>query len=62
MSTTNIINIAIQGIGTIGKRHLMAIEQIENINLSGIVDITQEAEEFCKNKNISTSPHILFFV
>ena len=52
MSTTNIINIAIQGIGTIGKRHLMAIEQIENINLSGIVDLTQEAEEFCKNKNI----------
>src|SRR6056300_733241 len=52
MSTTNIINIAIQGIGTVGKRHLMAIEQIENINLSGIIDLTPQAEEFCKNKNI----------
>ena len=47
------INLAIMGIGTIGKRHLMAINELENVNLCGIIDLTNAAKEFCNSKNIS---------
>ena len=37
-------NLAIMGIGTIGKRHLMAIEAIDTVNACGVVDISEEAK------------------
>lgn len=52
MSNKKIINIGIIGIGTIGKRHLMAIDQIDDINLVGIVDLSEPAQKFCIDKNI----------
>ena len=45
-------NLAIMGIGTIGKRHLMAIEAIDTVNVCGVVDISEEAKSYCKNRNI----------
>ena len=45
-------NLAIIGIGTIGKRHLMAIESIDTVNICGVVDISEEAKYYCKNLNI----------
>ena len=32
MQNNQMINLAIMGIGTIGKRHLMAIDTIDNVN------------------------------
>ena len=52
MVEKKIINIAVHGVGTIGKRHLMAINENQNVNLSGIIDISDEAKQFCDNKNI----------
>ncbi len=37
MQNNQMINLAIMGIGTIGKRHLMAIDTIDNVKLCGIV-------------------------
>ena len=45
-------NLAIMGIGTIGKRHLMAIEAIDTVNVCGVVDISEEAKSYCENRNI----------
>ena len=45
-------NLAIMGIGTIGKRHLMAIEAIDNVKFCGVVDISEETKSNCKNRNI----------
>ena len=53
MQNNQSINLAIIGIGNIGKRHLMAINAIENVNLCGIVDLTEDAREFCNSKKIS---------
>ena len=53
MQNNQMINLAIMGIGTIGKRHLMAINAIENVNLCGIVDLTKEARSFCNDNKIS---------
>ena len=53
MQNNQMINLAIMGIGTIGKRHLMAINEIKNVNLCGIVDLTEDARSFCKNNKIS---------
>ena len=39
MQNNQMINLAIMGIGTIGKRHLMAINTIDNVKLCGIVDL-----------------------
>jgi predicted dehydrogenase len=52
MYNKKITNIGIIGIGTIGKRHLMAIDQIDDINLVGIVDLSEPAQKFCLEKNI----------
>ena len=52
MLEKKIINIAVHGVGTIGKRHLMAMNENQNVNLSGIIDISDEAKQFCDNKNI----------
>ncbi|MDC0093764.1 Gfo/Idh/MocA family oxidoreductase [Alphaproteobacteria bacterium] len=52
MSVLKITNIALVGIGTIGKRHHMAIEQIENVNLAGIIDLSKHAKIYCDDKNI----------
>jgi predicted dehydrogenase len=52
MSNKKITNIGIIGIGSIGKRHLMAINQIVDINLVGIVDLSEPAQKFCLEKNI----------
>ena len=52
MTIGKIINIGIIGIGTIGKRHLMAINQVNDINIVGVVDITEAAQNFCSDKNI----------
>ena len=46
------INLAIMGIGTIGKRHLMAIEEIDTVNVCGVVDLSEEAKSYCKNHKI----------
>ena len=51
MPESKSINIALFGIGTIGKRHLLAIDKIDNVKLVGIVDVTKEAEVFCASKN-----------
>ena len=40
MLEKKIINIAVHGVGTIGKRHLMAMNENQNVNLSGIIDIS----------------------
>ena len=40
------------GIGSIGKRHHMAIEQIDNVNLAGIVDLSKHAKIYCDDKKI----------
>ena len=53
MQNNQMIYLAIMGIGTIGKRHLMAINTIENLNLCGIVDLTEEARSFCNDNKIS---------
>ena len=53
MQNNQMINLAIMGIGTIGKRHLMAIDAIENVNLCGIVDLTEDASSFSNNNKIS---------
>ena len=45
-------NLAIMGIGTIGKRHLMAIEAIDTVNVCGVVDFSEEAKSYCKNHKI----------
>ena len=42
MQNNQMINLAIMGIGTIGKRHLMGIDTINNVNLCGIIDLTEE--------------------
>ena len=55
MLEKKIINIAVHGVGTIGKRHLMAMNENQNVNLSGIIDISDEAKQFCDNKNIPIS-------
>ena len=52
MPESKSINIALFGIGTIGKRHLLAIDKIDNVKLVGIVDVSKEAEVFCASKNI----------
>ena len=52
MSLGKMINIGIIGIGTIGKRHLMAINQVDEINIVGIVDLAEEANKFCSDQNI----------
>ncbi len=53
MQNNKSTNLAIMGIGTIGKRHLMAIDALKNVNLCGIIDLTKDAKEFCNSKNIS---------
>ena len=53
MQNNQMINLAIIGIGTIGKRHLMAIDTINNVNLCGIIDLTEDARSFCNNNKIS---------
>ncbi len=53
MQNNQMTNLAIMGIGNIGKRHLMAINTIENLNLCGIVDYTEEARSFCYDNKIS---------
>ena len=57
MQNNQMINLAIMGIGTIGKRHLMAIDTIDNVKLCGIVDLTEDARSFCNYNKIS----IFFF-
>lgn len=52
MSNRKIINIGIIGIGTIGKRHLMAINEVDDINIVGIVDVAEAANKFCSDQNI----------
>ena len=52
MPGSQVINIALIGIGTIGKRHLIAIDQVDDINISGIVDLSEQAQSFCHEKNI----------
>ena len=52
MKAEKSINIAIMGIGAIGKRHLMAIRAIDNINFCGVVDISKEAKLYCGIHNI----------
>ena len=50
MCASQITNIALVGIGSIGKRHHMAIEQIDNVNLAGIVDLSKHAKIYCDDK------------
>ena len=57
MQNNQMINLAIMGIGTIGKRHLMAIDTINNVNLCGIIDLTEDARSFCKNNKIPLCLH-----
>ena len=52
MPIGKMINIGIIGIGTIGKRHLMAINQVDDINIVGIVDVAEAANKFCSHQNI----------
>ena len=52
MCASQITNIALVGIGSIGKRHHMAIEQIDNVNLAGIVDLSKHAKIYCDEKKI----------
>ena len=52
MKAEKSINIAIMGIGTIGKRHLMAIRAIDDVNFCGVVDISKEAKLYCEINNI----------
>ena len=53
MQNNQMINLAIMGIGTIGKRHLMAIDTIDNVKLCGIVDLTEDARSFCNYNKLS---------
>ena len=50
MSNQKIINIGIIGIGTIGKRHLMAINEVDDINIVGIVDVAEQRINFVQIK------------
>lgn len=59
MPGSQVINIALVGIGTIGKRHLIAIDQVDDINLSGIVDLSEQAQSFCHEKNIPLYKNII---
>ena len=59
MQNNQMINLAIMGIGTIGKRHLMAIDTIDNVKLCGIVDLTEDARSFCNYNKISIFPYLV---
>lgn len=52
MSNDKVLNIAIIGLGSIGRRHIVATAEIDNINLSGVVDVSSDAENFCKSNEI----------
>lgn len=53
MPKKEIINIAILGLGAIGKRHVMAIEKIDGVKVCGVVDLDLEANNFCNSNNLS---------
>ena len=46
MSSLQVTNIVLVGIGTIGQRHHMAIEKTNNVNLVGIVDLSNQAKDY----------------
>ena len=52
MLKKEIINIAIVGLGTIGKRHVMAIKKMDSIKVCGVVDLDLEANFFCNSNNL----------
>ena len=52
MSSLQVTNIALVGIGTIGQRHHMAIEKTNNVNLVGIVDLSNQAKYYSEDKKI----------
>ena len=52
MLKKEIINIAIVGLGTIGKRHVMAIKKMDGIKVCGVVDLDLEAKIFCNSNNL----------
>ena len=52
MSSLQVTNIALVGIGTIGQRHHMAIEKTNNVNLAGIVDLSNQAKDYSEDKKI----------
>ena len=52
MSSLQVTNIALVGIGTIGQRHHMAIEKTNNVNLVGIVDLSNQAKDYSEDKRI----------
>ena len=52
MLKKEIINIAIVGLGTIGKRHVMAIKKMDGIKVCGVVDLDLEAKFFCNSNNL----------
>ena len=57
MQNNQMINLAIMGIGTIGKRHLMAIDTINNVNLCGPPNQPGSNGKLSKsNRSASTVP------
>jgi predicted dehydrogenase len=52
MSSLQVTNIALVGIGTIGQRHHMAIEKTNNVKLVGIVDLSNQAKDYSEDKKI----------
>ena len=59
MQNNQIINLAIMGIGTIGKRHLMAIEAIDTVNVCGVVDISEERIKQWNSKDLKNLPKLI---
>ena len=59
MSNNKILNIAIIGFGSIGKRHAMAIDKLNNINLCGVVDLDLQKSSACKSKSTTPQRFIL---
>ena len=51
MTEKKITNIAVLGLGTIGKRHVMAIDKIDDIQVCGIIDSDPLTKTFCDIKN-----------
>mgnify|MGYP006134785465 FL=1 len=52
MTEKKITNIAVLGLGTIGKRHVLAIDKIDDIQVCGIIDLDPLTKNFCDINNI----------
>lgn len=49
---SQIVRVAIAGVGLVGKRHADAINQLKNVDLSGVVDPSDAGRKFAKERGV----------